>query len=210
MRSRVILFSLIAIVSLGLVATPHGLTSVALAQDATPAADFVTPDPAECQVAPRTIDSVITVYATPATGASVISQPTEGTPAKEAADAATVAAVTATVHEVAASINAGDFLRVLALYTDNGAQALLGGEPLTADEVVAFYGGTPVPAPDDARESLRVRDVRAVADGRATALVDLREPAGEYTVFLTLVRQGDRSLVDSQVETPSAPATPAP
>jgi len=82
--------------------------------------------------------------------------------------------------------------------------------PLTADDVRAFLGGTPAPLPAEARESIRIRDVRALPDGRATAFFDIRNPDGTFTGFVTLVRHDDRYLVDANVEVALDPATPAP
>lgn len=172
--------------------------------------DFVTPDPTECRIEQRTIESVVAVVATPAAETPAINTPTVGTPTAEPADGEMVRSVTATARESVACFNAGDFLRQLALYTDNGLRSITAGEGLTAEEVIAFLGGTPVPMPVAAWESVRVRDVRSLPDGRVTAFFDVRNPDGTFTSFVTLVRRDDRYLVDSDVEAAMEPATPAP
>ena len=104
---------LVAVIVVGL-----GRWSGARAQEAVPGTEAVTPDPALCQVSPRTIDGLKALFigATPAA-----EQPaTEVTvPIGHPADAATAAGVVRTVEEAVACLNAGDFLRFLALMTDD-------------------------------------------------------------------------------------------
>ena len=53
---------IVAAVALAIVALAPGVT---LAQVGTPTPDFVSPDSAECQIAPRSIDSIASALATP-------------------------------------------------------------------------------------------------------------------------------------------------
>ena len=114
------------------------------AQDATPgtgAAAFpITPDPADCQVAPRSADELLALWYGP-DGSPVA---TAATPPAEAAtevtvplgpraDEASAAAVAATVGEVFACFEAGDTLRAFALFTDDLARRF-GPEPGTTRE----------------------------------------------------------------------------
>jgi hypothetical protein len=56
---------------------------------------------------------------------------------------------------------------------------------------------------------VRVRDVRVPPDGRVTAYFDFRNLEGTFITYSTLVRQGERYLVDSSVEVAVELATPA-
>jgi hypothetical protein len=191
---------------LAIVALAPGLT---LAQAGTPTADFITPDPAECQIVPRSIDSIVAALATPA------ETPTPATPGSDAttgepADSATVEAVTTLVREATACGNAGDYRRVFALYTDNGLSVFAADRGMDVEQLAGALAATPVPLPEESWQAARVRDVRLQADGRVTAFADFRSPQGIGAVFVALVQQGDRYLVDSEVVVPPTPATPVP
>lgn len=196
--------------ALVIVALILGGPAVVPARNTMSNADFVTPDPAECQLKPRTMESIITVHTTSIEKAPVINTPAAQGPIGEAVDEETRETITAVVRQAAACANAGDFLRGLALYTDNGVRTLLAGQAPTADELVKFYGGSPVPLPADTQVSFRVRSLRELVEGQVTAFVDFRDSAGTTTVFLTLVRQGDRYLIDSQVAVWTDAPTPTP
>jgi len=143
------------------------------AQDATPAPDFVMPDPSECTVTARTVDDLLSLFATPeaATSAEAIASPTafvvpEGTPA----DAETVAGVTATMREVTACLNANSFLQMIALYTDEYvAQSFV--EESVAPEALGLLATPLPPMAADERQSFAVQDVVVLPDGRVGARV---------------------------------------
>jgi hypothetical protein len=104
-----------------LVAAPATLSLFApvAAQDATSdgtESSIIFPDAAECQVEPRSVESIRQLAAAPAGGP--MAEPV-ATPAGTAGDTATVEAVTATVRMIAACFNAGDYPRPLALFSDN-------------------------------------------------------------------------------------------
>lgn len=208
-RRKVTVRRVFAVVLVMLTATLSSPVSI-LGQDSTSFSGVVTPNPAACRVVPRTIGSLIAVYATPVAQAPVIDTLITGTPTGEPADEATAADVTAVVREVVACVNADDFLRMLALYTDNGARTLLAGQAPTAEVLREIYGGTPARLPVEARESVGVRNVRGLADGRVSALADLHDHTGDYTILLTLVRQGDLYLINSQVDVSGSSTTPTP
>ncbi|MCD6031809.1 MAG: hypothetical protein K0S78_3991, partial [Thermomicrobiales bacterium] len=126
------------------------------------------------------------------------------------ANAETVSAVTALAREATACGNAGDYRRVFALYTDNGLRVFAADRGMTAEQLAGALAATPVPLPEASWQGVRVRDVRIQSDGRVTAFIDFRSPQGVGSVFVALVHQGDRYLVDSEVVVPSRPATPVP
>jgi hypothetical protein len=181
-----------------------------LAQEGTPTVDFVTPESGECRIAPRSIESIASALATPVAGTPTMATPESGGTVGQPADAETVAAVTVLAREATACGNAGDYRRVFALYTDNGLRVFAADRGMTAEQLAGALAATPVPLPEESWQGVRVRDVRIQSDGRVTAIIDFRAPQGIGSVFVALVPQGDRFLVDSEVAVPSAPATPAP
>ena len=108
---------IVAAAALAIVALASELT---LAQDGTPTPDFVTPEPAECRIAPRSIDSIVSTLATPIPGPPTVVTPESDRTVGQPADAETVEAVMTLAREATACGNAGDYRRVFALYTDNG------------------------------------------------------------------------------------------
>src|ERR671918_2604621 len=90
-----------------------------IAQNATPAAGEVI-DPAECQVEPRPIEEIERLVGIASEEADATPDAAQaGAMEGEDADEATVQAVTQTYRELVACLNAGEFLRVYALYTDD-------------------------------------------------------------------------------------------
>ncbi|MDP9359303.1 MAG: hypothetical protein M3R02_29260 [Chloroflexota bacterium] len=127
---------------LALVLTIGGSTRTA-AQETTPVAGPEVPDPALCQVPPRTEAALLALLAgTPMAGTPVAGTPTSELPASVAgedllpagtpANAATIAGITATARELIACNNAGDLARVFALYTDDLVRMAFGGDPAAA------------------------------------------------------------------------------
>ena len=99
-----------------------------IAQDATPAAGEVI-DPAECQVEPRAIEEIEQLVGTAGEGADATPDAAQaGSMEGEDADEATVQAVTQTYRELVACLNAGEFLRIYALYTDDYLRRTLNDE----------------------------------------------------------------------------------
>ena len=187
----------------------------AAAQDASPAAYPLAPDPADCRIEPRPIESVIAVVATPTAEVPMTAaSPTPFVqPQGEPADAATAEAVVATVHGLFACANAGDFLLVYAHFTDEYLRVFLVGTPMT-DEVIAFFTASPVPLPNAERRIIvRLGEVWVLPDGRAGLVVVLDEPAdprSEEPDYIFLERVGDRWLVDAVIEDGGMSGTPVP
>jgi hypothetical protein len=192
---------------LAIVALAPGLI---LAQEGTPTIDFVTPDPAECQIAPRSIESIASALASPVAGTPTMVTPESDGTVGQAADAETVAAVMALAREATACGNLGDYRRVFALYTDNGLRVFAADRGMTAEQLAGALAATPVPLPEESWQGVRVRNVRIQSDGRVTGFIDFRSPDAAGTVFVALFRDGDRYLVDSEVAVPSAAATSTP
>jgi len=206
MRRSVLSAGLLPVLAAATLVTP------ALAQDATPTEGFVTPDPAECRIEPRPAADIERFVVDPAATPAVIDQgsPTPfAAPDGEPADPETAAEFAATVADVFACWNAGDPLRAFAHFTDDFLRDSFEGIGLTAEDA-AFLTADPAPVPPEARESIRVRDVRLLPDGRIGAFVDIRTAEGTSTEYGIAVREGDRLLIDSVVEVASPAATPTP
>jgi hypothetical protein len=187
-----------------------GLAPGAQAQDATPAGEATfpfTPDPADCQVEPRSADELVALWfengtpiplATPQSEAQL----TEVTvPVGPAADAETVAAVTEAVRQILGCFAAGDFPRALALFTDDLARQF-GPEPgTTEEEVRAFVEATPEPgAEGEVGEVLAITDVMELADGRVGAFIVSDEAGTLTTVYVIFKREDNRLLADEVIE----------
>ena len=187
----------------------------ASAQDATPAVYPLTPDPADCRIEPRPIESLIAVMGTPAADspAAPASPSPFVRPEGKPADAVTAAAVIATVHEVFACANAGDFLRIYANFTDDYLRHFLAGTPMN-DQVIAYFTASPVPLPEaEKRIIVRIEEVQLLADGRAGVVVVLDEPEDPRTEepdYIFLEQVGDRWLLDEVIEDGGLAGTPAP
>jgi len=164
-------------------------------------------DPAECDVEPRPME-FFQQFATPQpgqSGAVVAASPAEGLPAGEPADEATADGVRATYRELVACLNAGDYLRIYALYTEDYVRRTLaeGGQQIQG------LLATPTPGGEQERTRLvDVRDVRVIGDGRVGAIVETFDPAvgGVAEFAAVLVQSGDRYLIERET-TIGAPET---
>lgn len=169
---------------------------LAFAQEATPAVDFVVPDPLACTVAPLPVESLLAVLATPAATPPTALSADAGEPA----DDATVAAVTKTVGEVYACLAAGDWQRADALFTDEALRGFLAQGFLTPEPFVEGPGQ---------REAFRVREVRVLPDTRARAVIDFRVSEGVFAETWLFERRNDRYLVAAVPSSGEVAATPA-
>lgn len=207
MRLRRVPISIIAVV-LAALTVLGGIAPVA-AQDATPPALPATPEAAACTVEPRSITFFEQFIGTPtaeqatpaiaATPAAAFEMP-----AGDPADQETVAAVTATVVELAACLNAGDFLRYFALFTDDYFRGVVEEFGPLPEEEFAAFGATPQALPAENRAAiLAVVDVRVLADGRVAGLFDVYDPfetpPGPARFYWEFVEQDGRWLIDEQV-----------
>jgi hypothetical protein len=186
--------------------------SAAGAQEATPVAGFTTPDPAECTVAPRTVDELKAYLANPGTPAATPDPATFTVPTGDPASDEQVAGVTATINELNACVNANAFLRMFALYSDGYLARSITGEDLNPDALAYF--ATPVaPQAADKRMSYQVQDIMVLDDGRIGAVIVTFSPyGGTYTSeWMAFVEQDGRYLMDEIVALPdgAGQATPA-
>jgi hypothetical protein len=154
--------------------------NLALSQPATPALFPLAPDPADCRVAARPLDDVVRVVGTPGPETLAEASPVPATPfalvGGEAADAETTREVEAALRQLFACVNAGDYLRVYALFTDDFVRDFFAGTPLTGD-VIAFLAAPPRPLPVAEQRIIRaIGDVRLLPDGRAGVVMILDEP----------------------------------
>ena len=203
------LLAVLAVLSMMLFAHP-----AVTAQDATPAAGEVI-DPAECQVEPRAVEEIEQLLGTAgeaeeATPAAAEAGSMEG----EDADEATVQAVTQTYRELVACLNAGEFLRVYALYTDDYLRRTLADSGIDLQQMQA----TPAPDQQEATALIGVSEVRQLAGGQVTARVETASsPEGTTSVIQGVLEQvedrfliADETVVDAAAATPGAAgATPA-
>jgi hypothetical protein len=181
------------------------------AHQASPFADREVPDPALCQVAPRSIDFFRQLAATPMSGpvATPASPTRVPTIAGEPADEETVAGILATVRELVACRNLGDQLRVDALYSEDyfSRQAAVSGPP--SSQFIEFLTASPVPLPEAQWAAVYgVRDVQVLPDGRARALIGLYFPPDDVAFLDVFVREDERWLIDEEeivpFDTPSS------
>ncbi len=165
----------------------------AAAQDASPAAGEVI-DATECLVEPLSDEYLSGLAATPsgdeATSDATPEQftPPEGEPAGDAE----VEAATATVRELVACLNAADFRRVYALYTEDYLVQTFAGEPVDAAQA------TPEPTEEATQNALiGVGDVIVLEDGRLGAQVDTAGADGlQVSMYMIFENTGDRWLID--------------
>ena len=203
---------LAAVVRLVCLAALAVSTAPVAAQDATPgagAAAFpITPDPADCRVAPRSPDELLALWYAP-DGSPVAAAVTPAAAAATAltipvgppADEATVAGVVSTVREVFGCFAAGDFRRATALFTDDLARGFGPESGTTEEEARAFLEATPEPGVEgEAGEIVAVTDVMELGEGRVGAFVVTREAGQLDTVYAIFEGQGDRWLADTIVD----------
>jgi hypothetical protein len=203
MSSRLV--TTLVLVTIGLAGSPVS------AQDGTP-----TPESngASCaSIEPRDAAFFQTLAATPA--ADPEQQPTgqedgAATPAPFAmpegqpAESAVVAEVTSLFEHLIACINAGDYLRVYALYSD---EYLV--RNLSADTINSL-DATPAPTQESMQSAFGgVLDARQLEDGRIAALVTTRTAqSGDLLLFAVLRRDGERWLIDEERLVEAAVASP--
>jgi ketosteroid isomerase-like protein len=183
------------------------------AQDATPAGGAmtfpITPDPAACQVEPRSTDELLALWYTPEGSPVPAATPTWGAqttsltlPVGAPADEATASEVISAVSEVFSCFAAGDFARATALFSDDLVRSF-GGEPgTTVEDARAFLEATPAAGMEGTGEErvIAITDVMDLGDGRIGAFV-VDESGGQLdTVYAIFERQQDRWLVDEIID----------
>jgi len=175
------------------------------AQDATPSAQSGTPiaiSGNDCTITPRTEGAITEIVsATTEIGATPISEVSRYTrPEGTAADEETVNGVSETIRQLVACVNAGDYLRFLALFSNDALRRYAEDLdlPLEPDNDVL----TPDPTQNDPVALGGIDDLLLLADGRVHALVRLTDPAfggseeGDLVLQLIFVRQGEVWQID--------------
>lgn len=196
----------------------------AVAQDASPAAGA---SGAACTVEPRDVDELVGFFFDPegtplATPAATTVDSEAELPPGEPVDPAVEEAVNATVTQLIACVQAGQYARAFALMTDDMARQsgpdLSSPDEDTPEEVRALLegqlAGTPVvdePGMEQgaAMDIGRGRDIRVLEGGRVGGVWSVEGDA----VFIVLEQQDDRWLLDEVVdivEDDAASGTPEP
>ena len=178
----------------------------ASAQEATPTASDAgrdVPSPAECIVTPRTPESLASIQATPIAGIPFEERTPPavpfGAPDGTPAGPEDAAAITAAVRLEWACLNANDFPRTFALYTDDLLRRLLPPEELT-NLMAPLPEGTPAAAPAAEQTALfAVLDIEILSEDRAGAFVvvdTFGDPLPVEVNYYVLERQDGAWLMD--------------
>lgn len=146
-----------------------------VAQDAW-SSPGATPERTACDVAPRSLPDLLALLGTDAPDDDQV-QEIEPLPSGVPADAATIAAITVVVRAFEACMNAGDQLRLYALFSDDQFRGIPPSMELM-EEFRALADATPVAAPVGQRQVLiGPWHVELLADGRVLAAVQFRSEA---------------------------------
>jgi len=115
-------------------------------------------------------------------------------PEGEVADDATVAEIAALYEQLVSCLNAGEFLRAYALYTDDYLVRNLSAEAIEG------LSATPVPTEEAMRSTFGdVLDARMMDDGRVAALISTSNPqVGETIILAILTNEEGRWLIDDE------------
>jgi copper transport protein len=118
-----------------------------------------------------------------------------------AASSEEVAGVTETVRQFVACTNAGDYSRILGLYTTRYIKPQFAAANAEGrQQAIDLAKQPPVTVEADSREYIQeIRDVRQLADGRVGAYVVTQDPVNHpHTVQVVLIMEkvGDRWLID--------------
>ena len=181
--------------------------SLAAVQAGTPVEASDVPGADACRVIPRTAAQHL-VTGTPTTeavleasvswpatnGLSVPAMREADLPRGELADTTTRTGVEATIRELVACRNGGDFARMDALYTDDSFRRAYGHQEASPPP------GTPgADAPSTLIAVPEVLETRALTDGRVGVLLAHDVIGYGLREFLILARDNDRWLVDEEV-----------
>ncbi|HET8523443.1 MAG TPA: hypothetical protein VFL82_09425 [Thermomicrobiales bacterium] len=175
------------------------------------------PLPKDCQVAPRALESLIVVNGTPVGGLSTpgasptVIPATTGSPA----DPATITAIKATYREAISCLNAGQFARTVALYSDDYARRLIlnaAGTTNVNPQVIAAILATPAPLSPTQWTTIRAMgNIQQLSDGRVSAVIvtqKMQSTTGPEPRVVIFIQQRGRWVIDDVI-TPPGEATPA-
>jgi hypothetical protein len=146
----------------------------------TPVAFTAPPAPAECIVEPRPEEDFVAVtdFVTPSDDRSAQRSlaSEEELPQGQPADSGTMAAIEALERERVACLNAGDWRRFLAFYSDEAFREILASYgPDGGADIAADFLASPEPFELVDQVLVQVRDVRVLPDGHVAAIVDTCE-----------------------------------
>jgi hypothetical protein len=175
-------------------------------QEATPTVPTATPvavSASDCTVEPRTVAALAEIVTVEDIARSTpVAEPGPYTkPQGRPADAETVAGITATIRQLVACVDAGDFMRFLALFDENALRRYSAslGLPLDPNDELL----TPNPTTNTQIALGPIEDVLVLLDGRVSALAHLpNQPSGTnrdsggLDLHIIFVRQNDRWLID--------------
>ena len=171
---------------------------------------------AACTVAPRTLDEILTMAATPAAESTpTVATAPAGLTDGELPDAASIAGIRATLDELTACLSAGEPLRVLALFSDHILQDVLAGATVANITANLAEGATPQAMEEAAADVPLVRDedLRLLPDGRVGAFAaeenGLPAEDNEVREYIIFIQQGDRWLIDEYDRARPAADVPA-
>lgn len=140
------------------------------------------------------------------TTASPVASPSAFTmPEGEAASEEAVAEVTALYEQLISCLNAGDFLRAYAFYSDEYLLRNLSAE------AIASLDATPVPVEESTQTEFgSVLEARMLEDGRIAALIVTSNAQTGDAVLFSLLEQGDQGwkIQDEAVVEVEMQATP--
>jgi hypothetical protein len=194
------------------------------AQEATPGSVATmiphVPLPDICQVAPRSLESFLALVDDAASQAPPASEanpspftPPPGSPARQRIQNRVIA----TVEEAIACLMARDYLRYYALLTDEAVRREVAQFGRPPDYFLDVLATPATPEPNSARFIIltAVEDVRMLADKRVGALVvqnDLADPRPQELIYVVVIEQGGRWLIDEIHYLPEPPigGTPVP
>jgi hypothetical protein len=178
------------------------------------------PDPAECQVAPRTLANIRELGEAAASAPAVpvveeIPYPnsTPVLPEGSPADANTVAGVQGVIREMVACSNARDTLRRMALFSDANVGPAFPEGPTAAFVELAAAPATALPV-ESRIAVVNFGETRLMADGRVAMSVVLDNPsyhshsalalqnpttANQQVAVAILVRENDQWRIDEMI-----------
>ena len=186
-------------------------------QEAGPATPPAADGPAEtgpsaCLVEPRPIAEVVTLVGTAIPGGPQVSPatpPPVSPPGGAPADPATAAAVEATLRELVACLELGEFGRAYALYTDGFLRRTVG--PLDEDQLALLEGIGFPKAGERTPPALEILEVRQPETGRVSVLarVAAADAGTPRLRAFALVQEGGRWRIDGAADVAGV-GTPSP
>jgi hypothetical protein len=168
----------------------------------------LTPDPADCQIEPRSADELLALWFTPEGTPIPPATPMAGADATSVmvplgprADEDTTMALTALISDIFSCFAAGDFARATAYFSDDLTRSF-GAEPgVSMEDARAFIEASPEPeAMGEQSQIVSISDVMELSDGRIGAIVVESVGGQQDAVYAIFENQGDRWVVDELID----------